>query len=61
MLLHQVVEEINRLEDVYCEDCPIKQDLRSRKGKTAAHQFCITGCSVGKELQQMGSKLYQTT
>lgn len=57
MSVNQVINEISRLEDVYCEQCPIKQDLRARRGKTAAHHFCIETCSVGRELQQMGNSL----
>lgn len=57
MTVTTVIQEISRLEDVYCEQCPIKQDLRSRRGKTAAHQFCIHTCSVGRELQEMGQNL----
>jgi len=59
VLTQQVTNEINRLLEVYCDGCPIKHDLRARKGKTAAHQFCINGCSVGKELKQTGEKLFQ--
>lgn len=61
VLTQQITNEIDRLLSVYCEECPIKYDLRSRQGKTAAHQFCISGCSVGKQLKEIGQKLYQNT
>lgn len=61
MVVKSVINEVTRLENVYCEECPIKRDLRARNGKTAAHQFCISTCSVGKEIQLVGAKLLNSS
>ncbi|KFL43220.1 hypothetical protein CH76_07895 [Lysinibacillus sp. BF-4] len=52
-----IVENIDALQDTYCRDCPVKQALREDKGKRGAHHFCISACSIGKKLQQLGTQL----
>ncbi|MGG3449955.1 MULTISPECIES: zinc-finger domain-containing protein [Bacillaceae] len=49
--------EVEDLLNTYCKDCLVKAALRKEKGKTAAHKFCITECSVGEKLKQYGMKL----
>lgn len=52
-----VLIEVEGLLNTYCKDCLVKAALRKEKGKTAAHKFCITDCSVGEKLKQYGMKL----
>jgi len=52
-----VIKDIDELTDTYCNDCPIKGDLRKNRGKTGAHRFCIEQCSVGEQLQFLGQEL----
>lgn len=55
--LTTVLEEITTLEQQYCEGCLVKQTIRQTKGKTAAHRFCIEGCTVGLKIKFIGSQL----
>ncbi|MCP1144349.1 zinc-finger domain-containing protein [Lysinibacillus endophyticus] len=52
-----VIKDIDELTDTYCNDCPIKKDLRNKIGKSNAHRFCIEQCSVGEKLQFLGQEL----
>lgn len=52
-----VMKDIDALTDTYCNDCPIRRDLRETRGKAGAHRFCIEQCSVGEKLQFLGQEL----
>ncbi|PID00516.1 MULTISPECIES: zinc-finger domain-containing protein [unclassified Sporosarcina] len=52
-----VMKEINQLLDIYCEGCYVKKQLTSERGKTGAHQFCISDCTVGDQLQFLGREI----
>jgi hypothetical protein len=52
-----VIKDIDEITDTYCNDCPIKRDLRNSRGKSGAHRFCIEHCSVGAHLQFLGNEL----
>lgn len=56
-----VIKDIDELTDTYCADCPIKKVLRSSRGKSGAHRFCIEMCSVGEKLQFLGNELMKIT
>lgn len=57
MTTQYIIEDIDAIQDKYCRDCIVKQQLRKERGKTGAHKFCITTCSVGKKLQFLGQEL----
>lgn len=52
-----VIQEIDALTDSYCTGCFVKRAHREERGKTGAHRFCITQCSVGKQLQFLGREM----
>ncbi len=52
-----VMYEINEILDTYCEGCFLKQQLSKDKGKTGSHKFCITACTIGEQLQFLGSEM----
>lgn len=52
-----VIKDIDELHDTFCNDCPIKRELRNIRGKSGAHRFCIEQCSVGEQLQFLGNEL----
>lgn len=52
-----VIKDIDELTDTYCNDCPIRRELRGSRGKAGAHRFCIKQCSVGGKLQFLGQEL----
>lgn len=52
-----VMKEINQLLDIYCEGCYVKKQLTDERGKTGAHQFCISGCTIGDQLQFLGKEI----
>lgn len=43
--------------ETYCEGCFVRKQIRKEQGKTAAHRFCISHCSVGTQLQFLGNEL----
>lgn len=52
-----VMNEINEILDTYCEDCFLKKQLSKENGKTAAHNFCITRCTIGEHLRFLGDEM----
>lgn len=52
-----VMKDIDELHDTYCGDCLVIKQLRKDRGKTKAHRFCITSCTVGEQLQFLGEEL----
>lgn len=55
-----IVQEIDELNEKYCEGCFVKQQLRKDRGKTAAHRFCIESCTIGDQLQFLGRELLKS-
>lgn len=52
-----VMNDINQLLDLYCEGCFAKKQLIKERGKTGAHQFCISACTIGEQLQFLGREI----
>ncbi|ANU28208.1 zinc-finger domain-containing protein [Planococcus versutus] len=52
-----IIKEIDEMMTTYCEGCFVKSQLRKDEGKTAAHRFCISNCTVGTQLQFLGHEL----
>lgn len=55
-----IVQDIDEINEKYCEGCFVKQQLRKDKGKSAAHRFCIESCSVGDQLKFLGKELIKS-
>ncbi|KAB7708975.1 zinc-finger domain-containing protein [Bacillus aerolatus] len=53
----QLMAEVEELLHTYCEDCLLKAAFRKEKGKSFAHKFCITTCTVGEQLRKRGEQL----
>lgn len=52
-----VMTEIDMILDKYCDGCFLKRQLAKDKGKTAAHRFCISGCTIGDQLKFLGEEM----
>ncbi|MGI2327000.1 zinc-finger domain-containing protein [Planococcus sp. YIM B11945] len=52
-----IINEIDEMLTTYCDGCFVKQTIRKEQGKTAAHRFCISQCTVGSQLQFLGQEL----
>lgn len=52
-----VINEIDNITDLYCDGCFLKRQLAKDKGKTGAHQFCISKCTIGEHLQFLGREM----
>lgn len=52
-----VMSDINQILDSYCEGCFLKKQLAKDNGKTNAHKFCISGCTVGEQLRFLGNEM----
>lgn len=52
-----IVEEIDEIVDEYCQHCLVRKALREEKGRTNAHRFCITSCSIGKKIRFLGQEM----
>lgn len=52
-----VIKEIDETMERYCEGCFIRKQIRKEQGKTAAHRFCISSCTIGSQLQFLGNEL----
>ncbi len=56
-----VMQSINEMLDTYCEGCLVKCELSKRLGKSGSHKFCIEGCTVGSQLQFLGTEMNKIT
>ncbi|HSP22446.1 MAG TPA: zinc-finger domain-containing protein [Planococcus sp. (in: firmicutes)] len=52
-----IINEIDGMMEDFCEGCFVRKQIRKEQGKTAAHRFCISNCSVGSQLQFLGNEL----
>ena len=46
-----------KLLNNYCNGCFLYKQNRKDKGRTYAHRFCISHCTVGEKIRQCGEKL----
>jgi len=53
----QIFQEVEELMKNYCRDCFLQKLHRDEKGKRYAHRFCITECTVGEKIKEIGKKL----
>lgn len=51
------IKQIDKLMENYCKGCLLKTHYRETKGKQQAHQYCISECSIGIQIKQIGNKL----
>jgi hypothetical protein len=56
-----VMNEIDEILDTYCDGCFLKQQFSKDNGKTSAHKFCISNCTVGEQLKLLGEKMNKLT
>ncbi|MBD7936145.1 MULTISPECIES: zinc-finger domain-containing protein [Cytobacillus] len=50
----KLVKEVDQVIDFYCEDCFLYKYHRKEYGRNFAHRFCITKCTVGEKIQNIG-------
>lgn len=55
-----IINEIDEMLNTYCEGCFVRTQIRKEQGKTAAHRFCISNCTIGTQLQFLGNELNKT-
>lgn len=53
----EIMNEIDEVMDRYCHGCLLKQALNTERGKTAAHRFCISECTIGDQLRFLGNEM----
>ncbi|RHW42285.1 zinc-finger domain-containing protein [Neobacillus notoginsengisoli] len=53
----QLLHKINCLFSEYCEGCFLQKVNSDEGGKRKSHKFCISKCTVGGEIRELGSKL----
>jgi hypothetical protein len=56
-----IMNDIDGILDSYCEGCFLKTQLSKDKGKTVAHKFCISTCTIGEQLQFLGQEMNKFT
>ena len=55
-----IINEIDEMLNTYCEGCFVRTQIRKDQGKTAAHRFCISSCTIGTQLKFLGNELNKT-
>ncbi|PKH10052.1 zinc-finger domain-containing protein [Planomicrobium sp. MB-3u-38] len=55
-----IINEIDEMLNTYCDGCFVRAQIRKDEGKTAAHRFCISNCTIGTQLQFLGNELNKT-
>ncbi|MGE7759533.1 zinc-finger domain-containing protein [Peribacillus sp. NPDC097895] len=53
----RIYEEVEDVLASFCQDCFLRKHFRKEKGRSYAHQFCISECTVGEKLKQLGNEL----
>lgn len=53
----KIYNEMEALMDHYCEGCFLYKQNRKEKGRNYAHRFCISFCTVGESIKNLGNKL----
>jgi hypothetical protein len=53
----QILREVEEMIGKYCKECFLHKHHKEEKGRRYAHRFCITQCTVGDKLKEMGRKL----
>lgn len=53
----KVLDEIDKNLQTYCFGCFLYSHHKKDGGRTQAHQFCLSQCTVGKQLKELGDKL----
>ena len=51
----KIYEELEEMLS-YCEGCFLQKHFRKQNGRTFAHQFCLSQCTVGEKLKQLGKQ-----
>ncbi|GGI42204.1 zinc-finger domain-containing protein [Mammaliicoccus stepanovicii] len=51
------IKQIDELMETYCKKCLLKTHYRETMGKHKAHQYCISECSIGIRIKQIGNQL----
>ena len=49
--------KVDQLVKEYCDGCFLYRHIRKEEGRTAAHRFCITQCTVGEKFVEIGKNL----
>ncbi|MBR8645832.1 zinc-finger domain-containing protein [[Brevibacterium] frigoritolerans] len=57
----KIYEEVGRCSRFILPRLFLRKHFRKEKGRTYAHQFCISECTVGEKLKQLGSELSDRT
>lgn len=57
----KIYEEVEEVIASYCQGCFLQKQFRKEKGRSYAHQFCISQCTVGEKLRELGNKLTDNT
>ena len=53
----KTIEEAEALMNEMCKDCFVYKQFRRDFGRRQAHKFCISQCTVGEKLKQIGERL----
>ena len=51
-----LLDEVNRTLQDYCEGCFLYRTHRKEHGRLYAHKFCLSYCTVGQKLKEVGNK-----
>ncbi|MGN1387539.1 MAG: zinc-finger domain-containing protein [Bacillus sp. (in: firmicutes)] len=52
-----LLDEVDRTLREYCEGCFVYSTHRKELGRTYAHKFCLSHCTVGQQLREAGNKI----
>ncbi|MFS0781487.1 zinc-finger domain-containing protein [Bacillus sp. 1P06AnD] len=52
-----ILKQLESTLSTYCSGCFLYAQNRKDVGRAKAHQFCLSSCTVGEQLKEIGNEL----
>ncbi|MDQ0155143.1 zinc-finger domain-containing protein [Robertmurraya andreesenii] len=53
----EILQEVEELLSGYCNGCFLYKYHKLERGRTYAHRFCISECTIGEKIRDFGHRL----
>jgi len=53
----QLLDKVDQTLQAYCDGCFLYSTHKKELGRTYAHKFCLSHCTIGQQLKDVGKQL----